>query len=109
MAQEYSLEFKTEHHVKLAGTYRFQSPEEYKLYFEPISTKIAEATEEFVIELKEVKFMNSSGISSLGKLLIASRNLNKPLKILASQEIPWQAKGLKSFEKLGSQIKVVIE
>ncbi len=109
MNLDYSLSFKNDHYVTLEGTFRFQSPDHYKQYFEDIVTKMSAASEEFVIDLKAVKFMNSSGISSLGKLLITSRTLNKKIKLLASEEIPWQAKGLKSFEKLSPLITVTIE
>ena len=72
--------------------------------YEPIKTLLENvaATEPATLTLnvKELSFLNSSGISMLSKFVMNMRR--KPgikLVVLGSQEMPWQSKFLKNLQK----------
>lgn len=62
------------------------------------------------IDLKELGFLNSSGISMLSKLVMSMRKKNgTQLVILCSNDMPWQGKYLKNLERLLPGLKLEIE
>lgn len=62
------------------------------------------------LDLRKLKFLNSSGISLLSKFVI---NIRKKQTIQAvvkgSNSIPWQGKSLKNLEKLFPALKLELE
>jgi hypothetical protein len=62
------------------------------------------------INLKELGFLNSSGISMLSKFVMSMRKKkDTQLVILGSDEMPWQGKSLKNLERLLPGLKLEIE
>ena len=92
--------------VKITGILRLPSPTEYEKPFNEI--KIAmETSSSFSLDITELIFLNSAGISALARLIILARNGNTPLTILISNEIPWQTKSISgSLTKLWSELVV---
>jgi hypothetical protein len=62
------------------------------------------------LNVKELKFLNSSGISMLSKFVLGmKKKKNIQLVVLGSKQMPWQGKSLKNLEKLLPGLKLVIE
>jgi hypothetical protein len=62
------------------------------------------------INLKELEFLNSSGISTLSKFVVGMRKKRgTQLIVLGSKKMPWQSKSLKNLERLLPGLKLVLE
>ena len=96
------------HAVIMEGSLRLIGAKEY----EPISTLLKEVMQQdaslMTINLENLKFLNSSGISTLSKFVIFARKQeDTTIKIVGSQSIPWQKKSLKNLTRL--MPKLVLE
>jgi anti-anti-sigma factor len=57
--------------------------------------------EQIVLDLKNLEFLNSSGISMLSKFVINIREKNSTqILVKGSESIPWQGKSLKNLQRL---------
>jgi hypothetical protein len=62
------------------------------------------------LNLKELAFLNSSGISMLSKFVLGMRkNKGTQLVVLGSKKMPWQSKSLKNLERLLPGLKLIVE
>lgn len=62
------------------------------------------------LDLRELAFLNSSGISMLSKFVLSVRKKKGvQLVVLGSNDMPWQGKSLKNLEKLLPGVKLEIE
>lgn len=92
---------EADHAVIMEGSLRLVGAKEY----EPISTLLKEVIQKesspMIINLVNLKFLNSSGISTLSKFVIFARKREgSTMKIIGSQSIPWQKKSLKNLTRL---------
>lgn len=86
--------------VVCTGSFRLRGPE-----YAPIMSLLNEAVsadhEEVTLDVRELQFLNSSGINTFSKFVIGMRKKpNSQLVIQGSSIYPWQKKSLKNFEKL---------
>jgi len=96
--------------VNFTGELSLGGPKEY----EPISNLLNEIAandpEIMTLDLRNLAFLNSSGISMLSKFVV---NLRKKrgiqLVVLGSSSMPWQGKSLKNLERLLPGLKLEIE
>lgn len=96
--------------VNLKGELSLGGPSEY----EPITNLLSEVAETnpatMTVNLRELGFLNSSGISMLSKFVLGFRKKKgTQLIILGSNDMPWQGKSLKNLEKLLPGLKLEIE
>lgn len=96
--------------VNLTGELSLGGPAEY----EPIANLLNEVADTnppiMTVNLRELGFLNSSGISMLSKFVLGLRKKKgTQLVILGSNEMPWQGKSLKNLEKLLPGLKLEIE
>lgn len=62
------------------------------------------------LNVKELAFLNSSGISMLSKFVIGmKKKKGSQLVVLGSKKTPWQGKSLKNLERLLPGLKLVVE
>ena len=62
------------------------------------------------LNVKELAFLNSSGISMLSKFVQGMRKKKATqLVVLGSKKMPWQSKSLKNLERLLPGLKLVVE
>jgi hypothetical protein len=73
--------------------------------------KVAAAKLEIMtLNVKELAFLNSSGISMLSKFVLGmKKNKSTQLIVLGSKKVPWQNKSLKNLERLLPGLKLVVE
>lgn len=96
--------------VKFQGELALGGPKEYA----PINDLLAEMAssnpEAMTIDLKELAFLNSSGISMLSKFVLGLRKKKDvQLVVLGSSNMPWQGKSLKNLQKFFPSLKLEIE
>lgn len=86
--------------VFLQGFLRLDGMEEYQ----PVMDLLLQAVEEspeFTINLRELEFLNSSGISMLSMFVVKVREKgNVKLTFQGSDKILWQTKSLKNLQRL---------
>ena len=86
--------------VSLEGFLRLNGMEEYQ----PVMNVLLEAVEhstQFTIDLRELEFLNSSGISMLSMFIVKVRDMGTvTLTLRGSDKILWQTKSLKNLQRL---------
>ena len=66
--------------------------------------------EPLVLDFKELKFLNSSGITALSLFVVGARKAGTPrLKLVGSKATAWQQKSLANFQMLWKEMPLVIE
>ena len=99
---KYKVYYEEESHaVIMEGSLRLVGAKQY----EPISILLKETLQkestQMTVNLVNLKFLNSSGISTLSKFVIfARKHEGSTMKIIGSQSIPWQKKSLKNLVRL---------
>ncbi|MEC4990059.1 MAG: hypothetical protein SAJ37_15105 [Oscillatoria sp. PMC 1068.18] len=95
--------------VQCQGSLRLSGSEESAPIF-ALLEKVAESEPEIItLNLEELEFLNSSGISMLSKFVINIRKKkHTKMVVLGSKSIPWQAKSLKNLQRLmpGLELKL---
>ena len=94
--------------VKMSGTLRLQGREQYKPIFDLLMDSASWREEKLTIDMRELIFLNSSGISAISLFIIEMRKINKPITITGSSIITWQSKSLKNFQRLYEQVEIRI-
>jgi hypothetical protein len=96
--------------VNFQGELSLGGPSEY----EPIATLLNTVAETnpatMTLNLKDLGFLNSSGISMLSKFVLSLRKKKGiQLIVLGSNNMPWQGKSLKNLERLLPGLKLEID
>ena len=109
--EDYTVSYREDPvRVKFAGELALAGPQEYST-INTLLKGIAEACPtEITIDLKELAFLNSSGISMLSKFVLGLRKKKEiQLIILGSNNMPWQGKSLKNLQKFLPTLKLKVE
>lgn len=93
--------------VVFRGSLRLQGTEEYAS-IEQLLNDIAEREpSQMILNLQELEFLNSSGISMLSKFVINVRKKkNIQMIVIGSKDILWQGKSLKNLQRLMPSLKL---
>jgi len=109
--EDYVVEYDSDSTtVKFRGELALGGPKEYA----PINDLFAQAIDQnpdvITVDLRELAFLNSSGISMLSKFVLGLRKQKSiQLVILGSNDMPWQGKSLKNLQKFLPSLKLEIE
>lgn len=108
--EDYSVQYDADSvTVKFQGDLALGSPKEYA----PINGLLNEIAdsgpEAMILDLKELAFLNSSGISMLSKFVLGLRKKKDiQLVVLGSKSMPWQGKSLKNLQKFLPSLKLEV-
>jgi len=93
--------------VTFQGSLRLGGPAEYKPIADLLSALADQEPELITLDLTQLEFLNSSGISTLSKFVIGLRKKRSTQAvIIGSNSIPWQGKSLKNLQKLMPGLKL---
>lgn len=95
--------------ITFSGTLRLGGLTEYAPVIECLQQGVNDC-DSLRLVLKELDFLNSSGIAVLSKFVISARN--KPdfsLTIIGSKDIPWQGKSLNNLQRLMPALTLTLE
>ncbi|MGV2829628.1 slr1659 superfamily regulator [Myxosarcina sp. GI1(2024)] len=96
--------------VKFSGLLSLGGPKEYAPIADLLKNIADSEPPEITLDLRELEFLNSSGISMLSKFVLSLRKKkNVQLIILGSNDMPWQGKSLKNLQKFLPSLKLEIE
>ncbi len=87
--------------IKLEGALRLSGMDEYAPIVALFNEVAASPTEQVILDLRNLEFLNSSGINILSKFVIKIRQKeNVQVVVQGSQKVAWQGKSLKNLQRL---------
>jgi hypothetical protein len=90
----------------LRGVMRLASPAAYRAALKALHEGIEAATAPYELDISGLKFLNSSGITALSRLILAARERDLPIAFVVAPEVLWQKKTLPSLAKLYSKVTI---
>ena len=96
--------------VHWKGSLRLSGTEEYAPIIDLLDYAIESQTSLLTLNLRDLHFLNSSGISMLSKFAIKVRQ-KKTIQMIVqgSQNIPWQGKSLKNLQRLMPSLTLEVD
>ena len=95
--------------VVFKGALRLTGMEEYAPILEMLKATLHQRAETVVLDLRELDFLNSSGITMFSRFVIEARDrVDVQLQFVASEAIPWQARSLKNLQRLMPSLQVEV-
>jgi hypothetical protein len=83
------------------GSFRLRGADEYDPIIKLLNDVAAAEPAQIILDLRELEFLNSSGINMLSKFVINVRKKGaSDLTVKGSQSYPWQSKSLKNLQRL---------
>ena len=92
--------------VTISGSMRLPSPLSYDQPFALIKKGLEDSTDILTINLTALEYLNSSGITSLARIIIQARKDDKGMKLIINNSIPWQQKTLSSLKQLWEKLHI---
>ena len=87
--------------VVFKGALRLSGSEDYAPILDLLKETLVTPAAQIVLDLRELDFLNSSGITMFSRFVIDARDCaGINLEILASEAIPWHARSLKNLQRL---------
>jgi hypothetical protein len=87
--------------VFFKGALRLSGAQDYAPILEMLKETLINPAVPIVLDLRELDFLNSSGITMFSRFVIEARNhAGITLDLLASEAVPWHARSLKNLQRL---------
>ena len=101
-AEDYNIWYdKTTETVNFLGSLRLSGMEEYAPIVDLLNDIADRQPPTITLNLRELQFLNSSGINVLSKFVIKVRQKGTiQMVVQGSNHIPWQGKSLKNLQRL---------
>lgn len=96
--------------VSFVGSLRLSGPAEYAPIVQLLGQVADSEPAKITLNLRQLEFLNSSGINMLSKFIIEQRKKARAqMAVQGSQRIAWQGKSLKNLQRLmpGLQLELV--
>jgi hypothetical protein len=87
--------------IQFKGALRLCGTEDYAPILDMLKKTLTSPAMPIVLDLRELDFLNSSGITMLSRFVMEARD--RPgidLQVLASEAVPWHARSLKNLQRL---------
>jgi hypothetical protein len=95
--------------VFFKGALRLSGADEYRPILEMLKETLATPAEPVVLDVRELNFLNSSGITMFSRFVIEARDrTGVNLRFLASESIPWHARSLKNLQRLMPTLEICV-
>ena len=109
--EDYNIRYdEASHNIIFDGSLRLNGSAEYASISELLSSVAVREPEKIVLDLRELSFLNSSGISILSKFVINVRKRkNIQMVVIGAKKNPWQSKSLKNLQRLMPSLKLELE
>ncbi len=103
----YSLSFfPDDSKLVIRGNLRLDSVYSYDEIVNFVTDAFKRSGGEFHLDLTRLETLNSSGIAALGMFLVKSKEDLRPIKVMGSRYITWQAMSLESLKDLRSNLSI---
>ena len=104
--EDYIIDSSILNKITISGSMRLPSPLSYDQPFSLIKKALDESTTILDIDLTDLEYLNSSGITSLARIIIQARKDDKEMKLIINKTIPWQDKTLSSLKSLWEKLHI---
>jgi hypothetical protein len=95
--------------VFFKGALRLSGVEDYAPILEMLKEALTDPAAPVVLDLRELDFLNSSGITMFSRFVIEARDrVGVNLQFLASESVPWQARSLKNLQRLMPSLHICL-
>jgi hypothetical protein len=107
---DYQVRYDADTHTVLcSGTFRLMG-DEYAAITDILNAAADAKPSSLTLDLRNLQFLNSSGIHTLSKYVICLRNNNiTQVTVKGSSAIPWQRKSLGNFARLLPSLRLDLE
>ncbi len=96
--------------VTCQGSLRLSGMEEYEPFVQLLDDVADSEPPKIILDLRELKFLNSSGINVLSKFVLKVRQKKTiQMVVQGSKTIPWQGKSLKNLQRLMPSLQLELE
>jgi hypothetical protein len=107
----YRAQYSPESHViRCEGAFSLDGVDEYTPITQLLKEAVDDAHETLILDLRDLVFLNSSGINILSRFVISVRQKGTMgLRVLGSTAIPWQTKSLVNFKRLMPALELQLD
>ena len=93
--------------VFFKGALRLSGMDDYAPILEMLKETLISPAAPIVLDLRELDFLNSSGITMFSRFVIEARDrAGITLHVLASEAVPWHARSLKNLQRLMPSLNI---
>ena len=93
--------------VIFSGTLRLSGMDDYAPILDLLRSTLDGSPAPVTLDLRELEFLNSSGITMFSKFVIEVRECARAeLHLLASKDIPWHSRSLKNLQRLMPSLSI---
>lgn len=109
-AGDATLQFDSEKNtMTISGSMRLANMKEYDQISSFLKEHIQPGLQSVILDLKDLQFLNSSGITTLSLFILNCKKSGGPtLKVIGNAQISWQQKSLINFKKLWSDVDIAM-
>ena len=92
------------------GSFLLSGSEEYEPILQLMTQALENAPGNLLIDIKELEFLNSSGINTLTKFVITARNKQAfQLTVRGLGSLPWQTRLVKNLQRLMPSLNIELQ
>lgn len=93
--------------VLFKGALRLCGTEDYAPILNLLKETLSNSAMPIVLDLRQLEFLNSSGITMLSRFVIEARDhAGIEIQMLASEAVPWHARTLKNLQRLMPSLSI---
>lgn len=109
--EDYTITYnEAEASIICIGSLRLNGTQEYAPILNLFNIAAEQKFPMLTLNLKDLRFLNSSGINILSKFVISMRQQKDTvIRVEGSKAIPWQGKSLKNLQRLMPSLELNIE
>lgn len=104
--EDFTLDTSSPERASLDGVLRLASPQAYEERFAPLRSSVERCPSAYTIDISKVRFINSSGITGLSRIVLLVRGLDRGLVLVGRRAVPWQETTLRLFQRLYPRVDV---
>ncbi len=108
IAGESTITFEeTESLLVFEGSMRLANMKEYDVVTDFLKESSETSPQNLTMDLRSLKFLNSSGITTLSLFILTCKKNNQPqITVLKNDNISWQQKSVTNFKKLWDDVEI---
>ena len=93
--------------VLFKGALRLCGTDDYAPILDMLKETLASPAMPIVLDLRELDFLNSSGITMLSRFVMEARDHpGIDVQVLASETVPWHARSLRNLQRLMPSLSI---
>lgn len=109
--KEFSISFDEEEaRIVFEGSMRLRSARDYDDLKQLLRNAHALELPQLTLDFRRLRFLNSSGIGTIGQFIVEARKANKMRIVLhGTSARPWQSRSLGTFQKIWPKVELNID